>query len=406
MEWMAYTIVGVFTGLTASIMTLIEENSTDFRKNTSDNLIADIGLPFGWLMFSGMSAVLVLIATTTTIFWGPGANGSGVAELMGYLNGINYPNVFGFETFVTKTFCVVFAVVGGLCVGKEGPLAHIGANIGICTAYLPLPGFSFLRNDTYKRRLIAAGTSAGVSAAFGAPIGGALFAYEISKPNTFWKFSVIWKVFYTCAIAVFFLALFNSLMNGLEVFELSSSVLKFGNVDIAPPTLVTLPGSVICGVVTGLLGSVFVLVNSNLALLRKKHITANWMKITEAVFFSLFTTSMFFWLPRFLSTERGCKPVSDVDAENMDLLVNFDCPKDQYSPLASMFFNTEGDAIRTIISGFESKGGIQFTWEQLLIYFCAWYFFTIVTYGVWVPAGLFLPGIIIGCAVGGLYAFL
>lgn len=27
-----------------------------------------------------------------------------------------------------------------------------------------------------------------------------------------------------------------------------------------------------------------------------------------------------------------------------------------------------------------------------------------MTYGVWVPAGLFLPGIIIGCAVGGCYA--
>jgi len=29
-----------------------------------------------------------------------------------------------------------------------------------------------------------------------------------------------------------------------------------------------------------------------------------------------------------------------------------------------------------------------------------------VTYGVWVPAGLFLPGIIIGCGVGGCYALL
>jgi len=32
-----------------------------------------------------------------------------------------------------------------------------------------------------------------------------------------------------------------------------------------------------------------------------------------------------------------------------------------------------------------------------------WFGFTIVTYGVWVPAGLFLPGMIIGCAVGAFY---
>ena len=38
-----------------------------------------------------------------------------------------------------------------------------------------------------------------------------------------------------------------------------------------------------------------------------------------------------------------------------------------------------------------------------MIYFCCWYGLTITTYGVTVPAGLFLPGILIGCAVGILY---
>jgi H+/Cl- antiporter ClcA len=32
--------------------------------------------------------------------------------------------------------------------------------------------------------------------------------------------------------------------------------------------------------------------------------------------------------------------------------------------------------------------------------------FTIITYGVWVPAGLFLPGIIMGGAMGRLYTAL
>ena len=36
-------------------------------------------------------------------------------------------------------------------------------------------------------------------------------------------------------------------------------------------------------------------------------------------------------------------------------------------------------------------------------YLACWYIFTITTYGVWVPAGLFLPGIIIGCAIGAIY---
>lgn len=32
-----------------------------------------------------------------------------------------------------------------------------------------------------------------------------------------------------------------------------------------------------------------------------------------------------------------------------------------------------------------------------------WYSFFITTYGVWVPSGLFIPSIIIGCTVGLLY---
>ena len=69
-----------------------------------------------------------------------------------------------------------------------------------------------------------------------------------------------------------------------------------------------------------------------------------------------------------------------------------------------MFMNTEGDAIRSIISGFESPDGVNSRGWHLLVFAATWYFWTIVTYGVWVPAGLFLPGIIIGCAVGGCYA--
>jgi len=217
MEWVAFSIIGLLTGLTAAIMSNLEEKITVFRRNHADDIIggeSKSDLVTGWLFFTGLSIACVLVASIMTVYWGPGANGSGVAELIGYLNGINYPNVISFETYVTKVFGVVLAVVGGLCVGKEGPLAHIGANIGAAVTYFPLPRFAWFKNDTYKRYMIAAGTSAGVSAAFGAPVGGALFAFEISKPNIFWKFSVIWKVFLSCALSVFTLTVASSLMKG------------------------------------------------------------------------------------------------------------------------------------------------------------------------------------------------
>lgn len=40
---------------------------------------------------------------------------------------------------------------------------------------------------------------------------------------------------------------------------------------------------------------------------------------------------------------------------------------------------------------------------EKLIFFAVWYMFTITTYGTNVPAGLFLPGMIIGCILGSIY---
>jgi len=273
--WMPYAILGSLVGLTASIMSYIEEGLTEWKKNYVGQLIdgEQENMFNGWLFYAGFSMACVGLSSLMTVYYGPGANGSGVAELIGYMNGVNYPGIFSFETFIVKVFGVVLAVVGGLCVGKEGPLAHIGAIIGVYVCYLPLPGFEWFQNDEWKRNLIAAGTSAGVSAAFGAPIGGTLFAYETSKPNTFWRFSVIWKVFFTCAIATFSLAICNSLIEGEGVITVSAGVLKFGNTQVDDPSLTSIPSSLITGIFCGLLGALFITVNTYMGVTRKTYIT-------------------------------------------------------------------------------------------------------------------------------------
>lgn len=171
----------------------------------------------------------MLIASLLTVYVAPAALGSGVAEAMGILNGVWSPDYICLKGLLVKFFGVAFAVSAGLCGGKEGPLVHIGSIVGYASPYLPLGFTKYFRNDFEKRKLMAVGVAAGVSAAFGAPIGGALFSYELSKPNTFWSFSLTWKVFFASTISAFTLSLFKQLYDQTYPITVSNTeIIKLG----------------------------------------------------------------------------------------------------------------------------------------------------------------------------------
>ena len=167
-------------------LALMEEGLIKLHTEYSQTMIdSGIGIGLVYCYWVSFSLICAFIGAALCCYLGPGAAGSGVAEVMGLLNGVRYPKAIDISTLFVKILAVEFAVISNLAVGKEGPLVHIGAIIGTLTPYIPFSVFEPFRNDSDKRTFMAAGGAAGISAAFGAPIGGALFAYEISKPNTF-----------------------------------------------------------------------------------------------------------------------------------------------------------------------------------------------------------------------------
>ena len=84
------------------------------------------------------SIILSSLAAVLTVYLAPGAAGSGIPEIMGVLNGVKYPNIFTKRVLVIKIVGVILAVSGTLCIGKEGPLAHIGAIVAILCLEAPL----------------------------------------------------------------------------------------------------------------------------------------------------------------------------------------------------------------------------------------------------------------------------
>ena len=134
-------MLGIVTGTIAFLMATSEDYLTSKKSEVAQDMITDGKTWQPYFYYTGFAVICALAATLLTVYLGPGANGSGVAEIMGILNGVNYKGVISMRTGFVKVVGVVLAVVGSLCVGKEGPLAHIGAVAAVLVIYMPYSGF-------------------------------------------------------------------------------------------------------------------------------------------------------------------------------------------------------------------------------------------------------------------------
>jgi len=53
-------------------------------------------------VYAGVNSILVVLAALLCVYVGPSAAGSGIPEVKAYLNGVDTPNVFSFQTLIVK----------------------------------------------------------------------------------------------------------------------------------------------------------------------------------------------------------------------------------------------------------------------------------------------------------------
>ncbi|KAF2816705.1 chloride channel-like protein 3 [Mytilinidion resinicola] len=141
--------------------------------------------------------------------------GSGIPEIKTILSGFVIPHYLDFKILVLKAVGAVFAVATGMSLGKEGPFIHIAA----CVGQLVAERFPKYRENGKKmREILSAACAAGLSAAFGAPIGGVLFAYE--EISVYFPRKVLWRTFLCSMVAAMMLRVLNPHGTGkLVLFE-------------------------------------------------------------------------------------------------------------------------------------------------------------------------------------------
>jgi chloride channel 7 len=142
------------------------------------------------------------------------------------------------------------------------------------------------------------------------------------------------------------------------------------------------------GIMGGLLGSLFNHLNMIVNTWRKPHSTTIRGKVLNVVAISVITAAVTFLLPLTVSC-RECPPGANCPRSESSYsgnFVSFGCSADnQYNDLATLFFNTQDDAIRNL---FSAGTPYEYSMTSLLLFFCAFYGLMVITYGIAVPAGV------------------
>uniref|UniRef100_A0A7N5JPL8 Chloride voltage-gated channel 7 n=1 Tax=Ailuropoda melanoleuca TaxID=9646 RepID=A0A7N5JPL8_AILME len=367
-RWVICAMIGILTGLVACFIDIVVENVAGLKykvvKDNIDKFTERGGLSFSLLLWATLNSAFVLVGSAIVAFVEPVAAGSGIPQIKCFLNGVKIPHVVRLKTLVIKVSGVILSVVGGLAVGKEGPMIHSGSVIaagisqGRSTSLKrDFKIFEYFRRDTEKRDFVSAGAAAGVSAAFGAPVGGVLFSLE--EGASFWNQFLTWRIFFASMISTFTLNFVLSIYHG-NIWDLSSpGLINFGRFDTETMVYIHRP----C------------------------------LQVIEAMLVAAVTATVAFVL---IYSSRDCQPLQ---GSSVSYPLQLFCADGEYNSMAAAFFNTPE---KSVVSLFHDPPG-SYNPMTLGLFTLVYFFLACWTYGLTVSAGVFIPSLLIGAAWGRLF---
>ncbi|KAK4790796.1 hypothetical protein SAY86_031209 [Trapa natans] len=407
MKWLLSLCVGAIVSLIGFFNNLTVENIAGIKFLVTSNMMSAGSYGMAFLVFSISNFVLTLFPAAVTSYICPAAAGSGIPEVKAYLNGVDAPGIFSLGTLVVKIFGSISAVSSSLFIGKAGSMVHTGACVasvfgqgGSKKYHLTWKWLRYFKNDRDRRDLITSGSAAGIAAAFRAPVGGLLFALE--EMASWWRSALLWRAFFTTAIvAVILRALIDVCLSGkcgpfgkggLIMYDVTSTNVSYSISDV--------PAVLILGVVGGLLGAVFnFLMNKVLWVYSRVNGKGTVYKVLLTCGVSIFTSGLLFGLP-WLASCKACPTDAEEACPTVGKSGNymkFQCSSGEYNDLASLIFNTNDDAIKNL---FSKDTDSEFQYTTIIVFFLTCFFLTVVSTGVVVPSGLFVPIIVTGASYG------
>lgn len=344
------------------------------------------------------NAVPVILGASLVTYVEPVAAGSGIPIVKCYLNGVKVPKVVRLKTLAVKAVGVITSVIGGLAGGKEGPMVHCGAVIAAGISQGKSSSFNrdfkifrYFRDDHEKRDFVVGGASAGVAAAFGAPIGGLLFSLE--EAASFWNQSLIWRSLFASIVSSFTLNLVMSAYHGYEGFTYHG-LFNLGEFEAISFEYFELPIFIFMGVLGGLLGALWNSMNTKLNIFRDMFLKQKFNRVVEAALVAALSATCACVM---MYTINDCRPLGN---DPTTAPVQLFCEDNEYNAAAALWFQTPESSVKSLFH--DPPGSHKIT--TLLAFVPIYFLLSNITYGLNVSLGIFIPCLLTGAAWGRLLA--
>ncbi|XP_069940697.1 H(+)/Cl(-) exchange transporter 7 [Cherax quadricarinatus] len=350
-RWLVVLLTAILTALIACVIDITIESLSAFKytwlKQYTDYGVEKSLLIIPFLLWGALNIGPTLIAAFLGSYIEPVSTGSGIPQVKCYLNGVKVPRVVRIKTLLSKVVGVTMSVLGGLAVGKEGPMIHSGAVIaagvsqGKTTSFKHDFGvFEYFREDHEKRDFVSAGAAAGVAAAFGAPVGGVLFSLE--EGASFWNQGLTWRVFFCAMMSTFTLNLVLSTYNGVPGMLAYNGLLNFGKFDDLTYEIWEFIPFLLMGVMGGLLGALYNHINLKLTAFRMRYVNKPWQKIIEAAIVAFVTAAAAFLMIYLI---HDCRII---DPDTAKYPIQMFCGYGEENAAASIWFQTPEKSVRSL----------------------------------------------------------
>ncbi|GET85707.1 chloride channel protein, putative [Leishmania tarentolae] len=423
LRWLLHVLIALSVGVVATVVSYAVDILEKYRAEVLYRIMTSqrhrsFGNLQGLFYVVIGSVMLVAIAAGVVVYFEPAASGGGIPDVMAYLNGVHLRKAMNLRTFIAKAISCICAVAGGLPVGLEAPLIHLGAITGAGvtqgrsrTLGFQTSMFQAFRNNKDRRDFITAGAACGVSVAFGAPIGGLLFVME--EVSSFWDQSSHGQIFLATMLCFTFSTIINSVVEDRRLLgwvSNAAAVLFEINITI-PLNLVSIIPSLLLGISIGSLAAFFT--KANLLLIKwRRHVLRpyRFRRFLEPVVISaVFSSCMYVF-----SLVAPCAELHEIRTVNETVqqwgteagwrLFNNTCTKPEtYSPLGTLNMASGKNTIRHLFSR-QTAG--EFPVITLIVYFLIYFASACVASGTSVSGGLVVPSLVLGAVFGRLFGLL